>query len=280
MSKNQLFNIKGNELKSNERLSKSKQQLTGLLEGITNPETDARKLLNSLSEQVQVLKENNVQAQKRPKFDAIIPVKTENTYFSSFAPTSAIPFNKEVIYANLDGGATPTIPGNINFEFFTVPDKRVLFLTSLVCRITTGGGSNFQRFTNFSNDDEFASYGLGFSLTANRTNSTFLAQDYVNTTFFPNQPINLFGSYYTFNQNVLASGAPTPSYLAFPENLSIRTQFAWRYFPIGLGTDPFVTNYTAIVKAAGFLLNLNEYYRFIDATRSNDVTDVEYTKKP
>jgi len=280
MSKNQLFGIKGNELKSNERLSKSKQQLTGLLEGLTNPEADARKLLNSLSEQVQVLKENNIQAQKRPKFDAIIPVKTENTYFSSFAPTSAVPFQKEAIYVNLDGGADPTVPGNINFSFFEVPDKRVLFLTSLVCRITTGASTSYQRFTNFSNDDEFAAYGFGFSLTANKTNSTFLAQDSGTLLGGTVPVIPLFGSYYTFNQNVLASGSPTPAYSVFLENLNVRVQFAWRFFPIGLGTDPLVSNYTAIVKASGFLMNLNEYYRFVDSTRSNDVTDVEYSKKP
>ncbi len=279
MSKNQLFGIKGNELKSNLRTSKNKQ-LTGVIEGLTNQESDARKLLNALSEQVQVLKENNLQAQKKPKFDAIIPVKTENTYFSSFAPTSAVPFNKESLYMNLDGGADPTVPGNVSFEFFTVPDKRVLFLTSLVCRITSGANTSYQRFTNFANDDEFAAYGFGFSLLANKTNSTFLAQDSGTLLggFTPVLP--LFGSYYTFNQNVLASGSVTPPYLTYPENLTIRTQFAWRYFPTGLGTDPLVNNYTAIVKAAGFLLNLNEYYRFVDSTRSNDVTDVEYSKKP
>lgn len=279
MSKNQLFNIRGNELKSNERSSRSKQQLTGIIEGLSNPETDARKVLNNLSEQVQILKENNIQAKKRPKFDAIIPVKTENTYFSSFCPTSAVPFQKEVIYTNLDGGADPTVPGNTIFDFFEVPDKRVLFLTSLVCRITTGGNLNYQRFTTFSNDDEFASYGFGYSLIANKTNSTFLAQEYLNTNF-PAAPLDLFGSYYTFNQNVLAAGAVTPAYLTYPENLNVRVQFAWRYFPVGLATDPLVSNYTAIVKAAGFLLNLNEYYRFVDATRSTDVSEVEYTKKP
>lgn len=279
MSKNQLFNIRGNELKSNERSSKSKQQLTGIIEGLTSPEADARKVLNNLSEQVQILKDNNIQAKKRPKFDAIIPVKTENTYFSSFAPTSAVPFQKEVVITNLDGGADPTVPGNTIFDFFEVPDKRVLFLTSLVCRITTGGNLNYQRFTLFSNDDEFASYGFGYSLIANKTNSTFLAQEYLNTNFAAD-PLDLFGSYYTFNQNVLASGAVTPAYLTYPENLNVRVQFAWRYFPTGLATDPLITNYTAIVKAAGFLLNLNEYYRFVDASRSTDVSEVEYSKKP
>jgi hypothetical protein len=279
MSKNQLFNIRGNELKSNERSSKSKQQLTGIIEGLTSPEADARKVLNNLSEQVQILKDNNIQAKKRPKFDAIIPVKTENTYFSSFAPTSAVPFQKEVIITNLDGGADPTVPGNTIFDFFEVPDKRVLFLTSLVCRITTGGNLNYQRFTLFSNDDEFASYGFGYSLIANKTNSTFLAQEYLNTNFAAT-PLDLFGSYYTFNQNVLASGSVTPAYLTYPENLNVRVQFAWRYFPTGLATDPLITNYTAIVKASGFLLNLNEYYRFVDASRSTDVSEVEYSKKP
>ena len=205
----------------------------------------------------------------------VLSVKTENTYFSNFAPNTGVPFAKDSIYLGLNGDNDKK---EQYFDFFKVPDKRALFITYLECRLApykltgTPVPTAPYRFTNFGGDDEFALYGLGFSLVANKTISSFLSQEVVEDTTAAtyNSPPNLiFGSYYVYNQNVLNNNT-SPMYLSYLENLNVRVLMQWRDFPTGLGSDANVETYAVLVRARGYLFNMNDYYRFIDSVRAVD----------
>jgi len=233
--------------------------------------------LNEISNKVEALKsdmnrkkENIISITPRP---IITSVRTENTYFSNFAPTSAVPFAKDTIFVGLNG--TNSTTKEQIFDFFTIPDKRALLLTYLECRIAPYDDEAAPyRITQFSGDDEFMLYGLGFSLIANKINNTFLAQSQVadsSSAYVVTPPADAFGVNYMFNQNVLDNNT-SPAYLTFIENLNVRVKMQWKDFPIGLGSDPAVTKYTVLVRVRGYLLNINEYYRFVDSTRSVDAS--------
>jgi hypothetical protein len=234
--------------------------------------------LNEISNKVEALKsdfdhrkDTIISITPRP---VITSVRTENTYFSNFAPTSAVPFAKDSIFVGLEG--TNSTTKEQIFDYFTIPDKRALLLTYLECRIAPYADEpGPYRITQFAGDDEFMLYGLGFSLIANKITNTFLAQSQTEnpsgTPYVITPPADSFGVNHMFNQNVLDNNT-SPAYLTFIENLNVRVKMQWKDFPVGLGGDPGVTKYTVLVRGRGYLLNINEYYRFVDSTRSVDAS--------
>ena len=191
-----------------------------------------------------------------------------------------MPFVKDAIFVGLNG-ANNTTKEQI-FDFFTIPDKRALLLTYLECRIApySEGVTSPYRIVTFAGDDEFMLYGLGFSLIADKINNTFLAQSQSKAStaaYVITPPADAFGANYMFNQNVLDNNT-SPAYLTFIENLNVRVKMQWKDFPTGLGGDPAVTQYTVLVRGRGYLLNINEYYRFVDSTRSVDASPYKQIK--
>lgn len=260
-----------------------------------NPKSDKKDtrgsvlgLLNGLGHQIQNLQrsENNIERVLQPKNEGILPVLTTNTYFSNFAPASAVPFAKSAIYPGINDNLGLK---SVTFDFFQVPEKRTLFLTNLSCRIapyydpTTV--TTFDRLTQYATDDEFALFGFGFAILANKSNTNNISTNIQlapssagGTPTFPLFPPVLGGAYTSLNNNVLTA-AGTPSYLSFLENLSLKTLFQWRQFPQGLGANNNITEYTAVVKASGYLFNTNDYYRFLDSVRAYDVLNVDFAKQ-
>jgi hypothetical protein len=282
MSNDSYFNQKPNEFK---RADHRKPR------GIGAPDTSSilapaptAMMLEKISQQIQ-------EGQRQSKADTYehknaysdretISVKTENSYFSSFAPHAAVPFAKDVVYLGLNGDNSKT---EQYFDFFKVPDKRALFLTNLECRLApfeVGGvvPTGPYRFTSFGGDDEFALYGLGFSLVANKTNSSFLAQTVIEdasiAATYTNTLPDVFGSYYVYNKNVLNNDT-SPMYLTFIENLNVRALMQWRSFPTGLGALTNVESYAVLMRARGYLLNINDYYRFVDSVRPIDASSLK-----
>lgn len=283
MTNNSYFKQKPNELKnvvSSKQSNKSSLETTN--SSILSPHPTVLGL-EKISQQLQDI-------QKIDRYDTyehktaysevdVLSVKTENTYFSNFAPHSAVPFAKDVVYLGLNGDNDKK---EQYFDFFKVPDKRALFLTNLECRLApfeVGGvvPTGPYRFTTFGGDDEFALYGLGFSLVANKTNSSFLAQTVIKdatASAYVSVLPDVFGSYYVFNQNVLNNNT-SPAYLSFIENLNVRALMQWRAFPNGLGATTDIQSYAVLIRARGYLFNINDYYRFIDSTRPIDASTLK-----
>lgn len=278
----QFFNIKSNNQKAIRKSSAtdkvSRIEVQPNKDSISTDEALAIILnqIPSSSVNMDLKQRKDMRAEQREK---ILSVKTENTYFSSFAPISSIPFAKDQIYLGLVDSVNVGDPGSFYFDYFKVPDKRALFLTNLECRIAPyADQTDYYRLTTFSGDDEFALYGFGFSLVANKTGLSYLAQTLTlgSAPGFPTTLPDVFGSYYVFNQNVLNNNT-SPGYLAFTENLNVRVQMNWRRFPQGLGADPTVTKYAVLVRARGYLLNMADYYRFLESTDYVDLpSDVVY----
>jgi hypothetical protein len=207
------------------------------------------------------------------------PILSQNTFYSNFPPPSAIPFARTFS----DYLVTAALPSKkVNYPFYQIPPKRFLLVNSFSCALYKkymGIPVTLQapRLNLFPvGDQETFPFSIGFNLLANQVNNTFLTAHNRGPLGSPAVSNDLFGYYYTYNQNVLVNGAQTPSFLMFGENQTLNATIAWEDFPTTADypADPTYGTFKGFMPVffvGGYLLNSVDYYRFLASASSVDL---------
>ncbi len=205
------------------------------------------------------------------------PVITQNTFYSNFPATSAIPFARTFSEYRITAAFTSK---KVVYSFFQLPPKRFLLVTSLKCSLYKQYAAGPQLNLFPVGDQETFPFSIGFNLLANQVSNTFLTGHNRGPTGSPFVENNLFGYYFTFNQNVLIDGAQLPAFLLFGENQTINATVAWEDFPTAADypNDPtygaFV-GFMPVFSVTGYLLNATDYYRFLASVGSVELPNAQ-----
>lgn len=201
------------------------------------------------------------------------PIISQNTFYSNFPPPSAIAFARTFSEYRITDGFPQK---KVNYTFYQIPPKRFLLVNSFSCALykkyTTGPRLNILPV----GDQETFPFSIGFNLLANQVNNTFLTGHNRGPVGSPFVSNDLFGYYYTYNQNVLVNGAQTPSFLLFGENQTLNATVAWEDFPDATDYPADATygdfvGFMPVFFVGGYLLNSVDYYRFLASASSVDL---------